>query len=160
MPDCRRARPLSLYCRDLPDHVKELSEAGCPPSHCERREHIMPSRRSLHGVSAIAVVSLSLIALIATPGHGAQVLLTWNAPTNGGSPSPTDLVGYRLYYGLSSGNYHVILDVGNALSAALDGLEGGQTYYFAVTVYDINGFESDLSNEVSTTITSPSQKPK
>jgi hypothetical protein len=110
-----------------------------------------PSRRSLHGMTAIAVALLSLITLIATPGHGAQVQLAWNASTNTGDLSPTNLVGYRLYYGLSSGNYHVILDVGNALSAALDGLEDGRTYYFAVTAYDIEGFESDFSNKVGMT---------
>jgi hypothetical protein len=114
----------------------------------------MPPRRSLHGASAIAVALLSLITLITTPGHGVQVHLAWNASTNTGGPSPTDLVGYRLYYGLSSGNYHVTLDVGNALSAALDGLEEGKTYYFAVTAYDLEGFESDFSNEVSMTIAS------
>jgi hypothetical protein len=114
----------------------------------------MPTRRSLHGVSAIAVALLSLIALLATPAHGQQARLVWDASTNAGGLSLTDPVGYRLHYGLSSGNYHVILDVGNALSAALDGLEGGQTYYFAVTAYDIEGFESDFSNEVSTTIAS------
>jgi hypothetical protein len=120
----------------------------------------MPSRPSLHGVIAIAVALLSLITLIATPGHGAQVQLAWNPSTNTGGQSPTDAVSYRLYYGLSSGNYHVILDVGNALSAALDGLEGGRTYYFAVTAYDIAGFESNFSNEVSTTIASSRRKRK
>ena len=116
---------------------------------------MMPSRRSLYGATAIAVALLSLITLIASPGHGAQVQLAWNASTNTDGQSLTELVGYRLYYGLSSGNYHVILDVGNALSAALDGLEDGRTYYFAVTIYDIEGFESDFSNEVSTTTRLP-----
>jgi chitinase len=71
------------------------------------------------------------------------VTLAWNAV------SDPDLDGYILYYGSASHTYSVTLDVGNATTAALSGLTAGNTYYFAATAYDVYGYESGFSNEVS-----------
>ncbi len=60
----------------------------------------------------------------------------------------TDLSGYKLYYGTSSGNYSTELDVGNVTSGVITGLTSGTTYYIAVTVYDKSGNESGYSNEI------------
>jgi hypothetical protein len=65
-----------------------------------------------------------------------------------GSPI-TDLVGYKLYYGTSSGDYTTSVDVGDTLSGYVVGLTHGTTYYFAVTAYDISGNESAYSDEFS-----------
>jgi len=61
----------------------------------------------------------------------------------------TDLAGYRIYYGKSSGNYDQMTDVGNISSYSLSGLEPNMRYYVALTAYDISDNESDFSNEVS-----------
>jgi hypothetical protein len=78
--------------------------------------------------------------------------LSWEAPTTNADGTPlTDLGGYKVYYGTSSGNYTVSLDVGNVTTYKIDNLTPG-TYYFAVTAYDTSGNESGYSNEVSKTI--------
>src|SRR2546422_1619717 len=73
----------------------------------------------------------------------AQVTLAWDPNTE------TDLAGYKLYYGLSSGSYPSSVDVGNLTSYTLSGLLEGQIYYFAVTAYNLSLGESGFSNEVS-----------
>jgi hypothetical protein len=59
----------------------------------------------------------------------------------------SDIAGYRIYYGVSSGAYTNVVDAGAALSATTLNLVEGVTYYFAVTAYDSVGLESDYSNE-------------
>ncbi len=71
-----------------------------------------------------------------------QATLIWD-PNN-----EPDLAGYKLYYGLSSGNYPYIVDVGNQTTYTLTDLEVGKTYYITATAYNAAGLESDYSNEV------------
>src|SRR3989442_13414115 len=73
----------------------------------------------------------------------AQVTLAWDPNTE------TDLAGYKLYYGLSSGSYQFSVDVGNVTSYTLSGLLDGGIYYFAATAYNLSLAESGFSNEVS-----------
>ncbi len=76
-------------------------------------------------------------------GIGRDITLAWNAST---SPN---VGGYSVHYGLSSGNYPNKVFVGNQTSYTLFGLDGGRTYYIAVTALEANGTgESDFSNEV------------
>jgi hypothetical protein len=75
--------------------------------------------------------------------HALQnVTLAWDAN------SETNLAGYKLYYGTSSRAYTNVSNLGNALSASINLLEGS-TYYFAVTAVNTLGIESDYSTEVS-----------
>ena len=74
--------------------------------------------------------------------YSAQDTLLWDAN------SEDDLAGYKVHYGVSSGNYYSHEDVGNQTSYALTGLGGGNDYYLAVTAYDFSGNESAYSNEV------------
>lgn len=71
------------------------------------------------------------------------VTVSWDAN------SEADLIGYRVYYGNESRQYHSDLYVGSATSYKFYDLEGNQTWYFAVTALDYAGNESDLSDEVS-----------
>jgi hypothetical protein len=72
------------------------------------------------------------------------------APTTNVDDTPlTDLDGYRLYYGLSSGEYTESEDVSQQTTSMLSGLEGGRTYYVSVTAYDSSGNESDYADEAS-----------
>lgn len=73
---------------------------------------------------------------------GASKTLSWTAV-----PEPS-VLGYKLYYGTTSGQYDSHVDVGPEVSYTLNGLASGTTYYFAVSAYNSGG-ESALSSEVS-----------
>jgi hypothetical protein len=94
----------------------------------------------------LSVCSL-LFLVFSAKTFAAPVTLAWNTPI-----SAANLAGYMLYYGYASGTYGVSVDVGDVTTAALSGLDGGRTYYFAATAYDIYGIESSFSNEVSYTV--------
>ena len=102
----------------------------------------MPCRPLRFLAIGIAATLCCLIILTGPPSHAASVHLQWDAPTS-------DADGYKVYYGLSSESYDVVLDVGKALSVAISGLVDGLAYYFAVTAYDASGDESAFSNELS-----------
>jgi hypothetical protein len=72
--------------------------------------------------------------------------LSWSA-----NIEPT-LSGYRVYYGSAPGTYIQSaaqgINAGNVTVHIVNGLTGGQRYYFAVTAYDTSGNESGFSNEV------------
>lgn len=82
-----------------------------------------------------------------------EAILTWDPPTtNTDGSSLTDLGGYMVYYGPTSGLYENITDVGNVTTWNVTNLTEGRIFYFAVTAYDISGNESGFSNEVTKTI--------
>ncbi|GAB4372560.1 MAG: hypothetical protein Kow0062_08990 [Acidobacteriota bacterium] len=61
---------------------------------------------------------------------------------------PVDQVtGYRVYYGRRSHQYEFVDDVGMATSHSLTGLQEEVNWYAAVVAVDVNGNESDFSNE-------------
>jgi hypothetical protein len=68
----------------------------------------------------------------------------------------SDLMGYKLYVGTSSGVYGSPIDVGNFTDYEVRNLEPGRTYYFSVTAYDLSGNESSFSDEISNTLTTTS----
>jgi chitinase len=94
---------------------------------------------------SIAVLTLVILFWAAVPRivFSEQVTLAWDPN------SETDLAGYRVYYGTSSGLYPNVTDVGNMTTATISNLTAGQTYYFSATAYDTQGRESGYSNEVS-----------
>ena len=74
--------------------------------------------------------------------------LAWEA-------SPSEVLGYKIYYKAGSDDLSregdagtIVVDVGNVLTYSLSGLDPDLDYYFAVTAYDIEGQESDFSNQV------------
>lgn len=71
-----------------------------------------------------------------------QVTLAWD-------PSPdTEVLGYKIYYGTSTGNYGTILDVGQSTMATITNLTPGTQYYITVTAYS-NTVESLPSDEIA-----------
>lgn len=103
------------------------------------------------------IISLLILLSFGCGGGGGSSTsysstLTWDPPTTNADGTPlTDLAGYKIYYGTSSGNYTKVIDVGDVTTYKVEGLNPG-TYYFTVTAYDISGNESGYSNEVSKTI--------
>ena len=93
-------------------------------------------------LSFLFLVSVILFISI-TNSFAAQVTLTWNIST------ADDIAGYKIYYGNSSRNYNSFVDVGNQTSYTISDLVDGNTYFIAVTAYDINGNESGFSKETS-----------
>lgn len=59
------------------------------------------------------------------------------------------VVGYRVYYGVETGNYSETIDVGNQTSYQITGLDPDTVYYFTVTAYDQEGRESGYTPEVT-----------
>jgi hypothetical protein len=101
-----------------------------------------------------------IIVLFSTSSYAANVTASWNAPTtNEDGSSLTDLAGYKLYYGLASGNYTASIVVGNVTTYQINNLVDDLTYYFAVTALDKSGNESIYSEEQSFTLPPPPPPP-
>jgi hypothetical protein len=81
-------------------------------------------------------------------GGGGTIKLAWDPNTE------SDLAGYRVYYGTSSGTYGSLIDVGmgilsdGAVTYSLTNLTKGQSYCIAVTAYNTSYYQSGFSNEV------------
>ena len=84
--------------------------------------------------------------------YGADVILSWD------QNQEEELAGYYVYYGTSSRTYfenpfklpkESLVEVDGSVNYQFTvSLTPGMTYYFAVTAYDIWGYETDFSNEV------------
>jgi hypothetical protein len=98
---------------------------------------------------------LSTLLLVAGCGGGGNngggegaIKLAWDPNTE------SDLAGYIVFYGTSSGVYDDCVDVGmgtlsgGAISYSLTNLAKGQTYCIAVAAYDTSHNRSYFSNEV------------
>ncbi|MCC6543675.1 MAG: fibronectin type III domain-containing protein, partial [Nitrospirae bacterium] len=103
----------------------------------------------------IVVVIFSVISIGATnSARAGQAVLTWDPPTTNSDGSPlTDLAGYKVYYGPTSGNYSTVINVANVTSYTVTGLYDNTTYYFATTAYNTSSIESAYSGEVAKTTT-------
>jgi hypothetical protein len=95
------------------------------------------------GGSSAALAPFSITVALASAG---AVTLSWMPPqenTNG--TSATNLAGYRIYYGATPTNLSKVVTVeGGATSFVFYQLPAG-TWYFAVTAFNSEQVESDLS---------------
>jgi len=96
------------------------------------------------------------IMFMAVPAFAVELNFAWDEVTTNADGTPCDdLGGYFFYCSLAAGDYTDPLckiDVGNEITATVEvALDEGQTGYFVVTAYDLNGNESQPSNEVSHT---------
>jgi hypothetical protein len=101
------------------------------------------------------VTSLAAFNITVSPAAAtAAVTLSWSAPTeNTDGTALSNLQGYNVHYGTSSGTYTQTIKVANAgvTTYVVQSLPAG-TYYFAVSAYNSAGADSGLSPEVSTTV--------
>jgi hypothetical protein len=83
------------------------------------------------------------------------VTLNWTPPTeNTNGSTLTNLAGYNIHYGTSSGSLTKTISISNAGIATyvVSNLPAGK-YYFAVAAVNSAGTESPLSTQVSATVT-------
>jgi hypothetical protein len=119
-------------------------------SHPNIRRVSEKTQSSVLSPRYFVILSFALLfALCALPlpaAQAASIDLEWDPNTE------PELVGYKVYWSTSSGNYTSSKDVGNTTSTTITGLDEGQTYYFAATAYDGDGNESGFSNQITYTI--------
>jgi len=82
----------------------------------------------------------SVEAAASTP---ASIALAWDAN------SETTLAGYKVYYGVTPGQYTGTVDVGKTTEATLSGLTASTRYYSVVVAYNQEGLESAPSSEIT-----------
>lgn len=101
------------------------------------------------GIEGLMREKLVLLMVLLVPLLGATATLTWNPNTE------SDLAGYRIYQGTITGQYGPPTDVGlsTTYTVTLPQLTIDQTYFFAVTAYDLANNESLKSSEVSKLVT-------
>ena len=86
------------------------------------------------------ILILAVQFLIARQAQPASLTFAWD-------PADNQADGYALYYGIESGTYDVLVDVGPDTSYTVTGLDPFQVYFVAVTAYNALG-ESDFSDEL------------
>ena len=96
---------------------------------------------------AILILSLILLCLPAyaitfRQNPDGTVTLAWDAN------SETDLAGYKVYWGSTSGTYGTPVTLGKVTTFTTPKLANG-TWFFAVTAHNTGGLESGFSNEVT-----------
>lgn len=128
-------------------NAARISADQSPLSSSSFNSHINPSNtmnsRTFWGGSPFkSLCAIALGLVVATAAYAAELSLQWD-------PNPeSDVTGYRLYRGTLSGVYDKSADIGQKTSATATELLPGNTYYFAVTAYDVEGFESTTSEEL------------
>lgn len=101
------------------------------------------------------IIEKHFISSITPPpssGITADVHLTWSAPTHredGSELLPTEIAGYRIHYGNTSGNYHDSIFVSYPdVSKTVPDLPEG-IHYFAIRTQDTDGGYSIMSTEIT-----------
>ena len=80
-----------------------------------------------------------------------SALLSWVAPAEREDNTPlslAEIAGYRIYYGLTTGDYQYDIEVSDASSTEINVSLPAATYYAVMTTIDADGRESMFSNEV------------
>lgn len=91
----------------------------------------------------LLLILWSLVSLSAADAAPGTVNLAWNA-----NPE-TDIAGYRVHYGTTSGNLDRIVTVGTTPEATLSGLEPGALYHCSVQAFNTSELASPLSAEIA-----------
>ena len=101
-----------------------------------------------------ASASLSAFAIEVSQAALGSMTLSWTPPTeNTDGTALTNLAGYRIYYGLSEGNYpnRVVIDTVGLSSYVVENLIP-DTYYVVATSVNSMGVESAYSNVAIRTV--------
>jgi hypothetical protein len=97
-----------------------------------------------------SIAALHDFAITVEPVPTASYTVSWIAPTENEDGTPlTDLAGYRIYYGTSSGNYSetIAIDSAGVTSYMIENLTSG-TYYLVMTSINSQDMESKETPEL------------
>ncbi len=100
----------------------------------------LPKKRNFNFFIVLTLVSILLSSFSIV--KGADVLFEWDPNTE------SELAGYEIFHGSSSGTYHSSEKLGNVTEYTMSGLEDGVKHYFALKAYDINDNKSEFSDEI------------
>ena len=95
----------------------------------------------------VFLASALAVGLFLIP-NGVQSATSNSATLQWAANQESDLAGYRVYHGTTSGVYGSPQNVGLATTFQFVNLEPNKTHYFSVVAYDTSGNESDPSPEV------------
>lgn len=98
--------------------------------------------------------SLPAYSITVSQAQLGSMSLSWTPPvTNTNGTALTDLAGYRIYYGISEGNYpnRVVINSAGVSSYVVDNL-APDTYYVVATSVNSTGIESAYSNVAIKTV--------
>jgi len=101
-----------------------------------------------------AVAAMPQFSISVTQVGTGSATLAWSAPTQNEDGTPlADLAGYKIYYGVSQGNYpnQIRVDNPGLTSYVVDNLSP-DTYFFVSTAFNNNGVESSFSNVAIKTV--------
>lgn len=86
---------------------------------------------------------------VVPPRGDGTALISWTPPTlNTDGSALTDLAGYRIRYGTSSGSYSVTITLGTELTSYMVENLGVSDWFFVMTAFNSSGIESSYSTEV------------
>jgi hypothetical protein len=105
------------------------------------------------GSNTVPLPTFSITVVAAGTATGSATL-RWTPPTLNEDGTPiSNLAGYRVYYGTSTGNLNRVLTIpGAAVTSAVIQSLTPATWYFALKAYNSANIESSLSNIASKTI--------
>jgi len=104
------------------------------------------------GALSASLAAFSVVVQ-AAPVQTGSLSLQWTAPVTRADGTPlslSEIDGYRIYYGASSGNYPNSIEVADssAQGVTITDMPAG-TYYLVMTTYDVSGNESAYSSMVT-----------
>jgi hypothetical protein len=107
------------------------------------------------GVLSASLAAFSVVVQ-AAPVQTGSLSLQWTAPVTRADGTPlslSEIDGYRIYYGASSGNYPNSIEVADssAQGVTITDMPAG-TYYLVMTTYDVSGNESAYSSMVTKSV--------
>jgi len=103
-----------------------------------------------NGATNVALPAFSIAVTQIAPG---SVQLSWTPPTQNTDDSAlSNIAGYRIYYGTDPNQLDQLIIVDKAATSyVVENLAAAQ-WYFAVSAYTTEAFESDTSNVVTKTV--------
>ena len=98
-----------------------------------------------HRAKGFVLLPLLVVLTAVSLTQAANLRVAWDASAD------SNVVGYNVAYGTTSGLYNQSVNAGNSTSATVPSLTPNTTYYFVVKAYNSIGLESLPSNEVAVT---------
>jgi hypothetical protein len=143
--------PLTFSIRNMPPWATFNESTGQLSGTPTASNIGVTSNIVISATDGTTTVSLDTFDLSVTQIGAGSATLSWTPPTqNTDGSSLTDLAGYRIHYGLSSGNLTQSIQVSSAgiTNYVISNLTPA-TWYFSVKAYTSKNVESDFSAVVN-----------